>query len=82
MASVGGGDVTFMLGMNGKKPSFSSSRNHETITGSLTTGQVKVSYKVGGKTYKASGVVYATGGQSKIFGGGTQGGEPFVIKVE
>ena len=82
MVSVGGGDVTFMLGMNGKKPSFSSSRNHETITGSLTTGQVKVSYKVGGKTYKASGVVYATGGQSKIFGGGTQGGEPFVIKVE
>ena len=82
MVSLGGGDVTFKLGVSGKKPSFNSTRNHETIACSITTGQVKVSYRIAGKTYKASGVVYAIGGQSKIFGGGTQGGEPFVIKVE
>ena len=82
MVSLGGGDVTFLIAVSGKKPSFNSSRNNETITSSLTTGQVKVSYKISGKTYKASGVVYAIGGQSKIFGGGTHGDESFVIKVE
>ena len=82
MVSVGGGDVAIAVVLAGNKPSFNSTRNHATISSSLTTGQVKVSYKVSGKTYKASGVIYATGGQSKMFGGGTQGDEPFAIKVE
>ena len=82
MVSLGGGDVTFPIALSGKKPSFNSSRNNETISSSLTTGQVKISYKISGKTYKASGAVYSVGGQSKILGGGTHGGEPFVIKVE
>ena len=48
----------------------------------LTTGQVKISYRIGRKTYKASGVIYRVGSQSKLYASGTFGGEPFVIAVE
>ena len=48
----------------------------------LTTGQVKISYRINRKTYKATGVIYRVGSQSKLYASGTFGGEPFVIAVE
>lgn len=82
LVSLGGGDVKIPVVMNGQKPSFGSNKYHASISSSLTTGQVKVSYRIGRTTYKASGVIYGAGGQSKLFGGGTLGGEPFVVVIE
>ncbi len=82
LVTVGGGDVKIPVVMTGRKPTFGSNKYNASISTSLTTGQVKISYSINNKTYKASGIVYAVGGQSKLFGGGTLGGETFVVSVE
>ena len=80
--ALGGGDVEIPVVVDGKKPSFGSNKYNASLSCSLTTGQVKISYKIGRKAYKATGVIYRFGGKSKLFGSGTSSGEPFVIEVE
>lgn len=82
MVSLGGGDVTIPVVVDGKKPSFGKNKYNASISCSLTTGQAKISYRIGRKTYKATGVIYKYGGQSKLFGSGTFSGETFVVVVE
>ena len=80
--ALGGGDVEIPVVVDGKKPSFGSNKYNASLSCSLTTGQVKISYRIGRKAYKATGVIYRFGGKSKLFGSGTSSGEPFVIEVE
>ena len=41
----------------------------------ISSGKVTVSYKVGGTSCKATGLVYAVGGTAKASGGGSLRGE-------
>ena len=80
--ALGGGNVEIPIVVDGKKPSFGSNKYRASLSSSLTTGQVKISYRVGRTTYRATGVIYRFGGKSKLYGSGVSGGEPFVIVVE
>ena len=80
--AVGGGNVELPIVVDGKKATFGSNKNNASLSCSLTTGQVKISYMIVRKTYKATGVIYRVGSQSKLFASGTFGGEPFVIAAE
>ena len=82
LVSFGGGDVEIPVVVDGKKISFGSNKNKATISYTASSGQVKISYQVGGKTYNAKGIIYRADGQSKLFGGGSSGGEPFAVAVE
>ena len=82
LVSLGGGDVAIPVVVNGRRISFGSNKFKATISCSSSTGQVKISYQVGGKTYMATGIIYGAGGQSKLFGGGTLDDEPFAVAIE
>ena len=76
------GDVEIPVVVSGRRLSFGSNKYKAAITSSSSSGQVKVSYQVGGKTYMATGIIYTEGGQSKVFGGGTLGDESFAVAIE
>ena len=80
--SFGGGDVEIPIVVDGRKVSFGSSKYRATISCALATGKAKFTYNVGGNAYSGTGIVYAIGGKSKLFGCGSLGNNPFAVAVE
>lgn len=82
LVSFGAGDIKIPVVLKGRKLTFGSNKYKATISGSTSSGRVKISYQIGDKTYKATGIIYGVGDQSKLLGGGTLGDEVFAVAIE
>ncbi len=81
-ASRGGGDVRIPVSATSSRVTAGSNGYGAKISTISSSGKLSVSYKVGGKSCKSTGVVYFFGGRSKAAGGGLQGDARFAFTIE
>lgn len=80
--TVGGGDVAIPVVASDTKISAGENGYGAQLSCAAKSGKVAASYKLNGKTFKATGVVYEVGGRAKAAGGGMQGGGAFAFTIE
>ena len=80
--TIGGGDVAIPVVASGSKISAGENGYGAQLSCAAKGGTVSATYKLNGKTFKATGVVYEVGGRAKAAGGGMQGVDTFGFTIE
>ncbi len=80
--TVGAGYISVPVTASERKIAAGANDYNARIRCTASKGQVAATYKLNGKTYKSSGVIYSTGYAPNAIGGGRQGDEKFTFTIK